>query len=124
MEIKELLKKKQTAMQKEMIGIIESEAEGEILDYLESVINQGCKNGACSALIYYDDTTKFFETHKNEMSAAISDTLCNTGMKLEELAGFDKDDILCVEVNNQNLLVWLVFEEFCYNLLNEYEEVK
>lgn len=78
----------------------------------------GCISGTVSALIYYSDTTKFFDKFKKEIVDLVKD-LQQEGIinSLNDLNDFDKDDPFCEEVYNKNLLAWLAYEEVNQKLL-------
>lgn len=80
---------------------------------IDELMSHGCQSGMVSGLIYYTDTTKFFEEHKDEINALLKDTLWSTGLDTAELFGdkWDTDDPLCMDTTNQNLLAWFGFEE-------------
>ena len=80
---------------------------------IDELMAHGCQSGIVSGLIYYADTTKFFEDHKGEINKLLKDTLWSTGLDTAELFGdkWDTDDPLCMDTTNQNLLAWFGFEE-------------
>jgi len=75
----------------------------------------GCASGMVGDLIYYKDTIPFFKRHKNEIvgiaKEQANDYGVSFGQMLEGLNGWDKDDPLCDDTQNQNLLAWFGFEE-------------
>ena len=84
-------------------------------DIFLSIINDGCKSGACRDLIYYGQTKRFYETYKYE----INELLYKSGYdNLADLFGSDWDvhDTLALEEDNQNLLAWFGFEETLTNI--------
>ena len=74
------------------------------------------------SLIYYDDTTKFFENYKEEINDILSEHINDSGLSINELFGnkYDNDDPLNLDYSNQNLLAWFGFEETSNKL---YEEI-
>ena len=80
---------------------------------IDELMTHGCQSGTVSGLIYYADTTKFFEDHKGEINELLKDTLWSAGLTCVELFGdkWNSDDPLCMDTNNQNLLAWFGFEE-------------
>ena len=80
---------------------------------IDELMTHGYQSGMVSGLIYYADTTKFFEAHKAEINELLKDTLWSTGLDTAELFGdkWDTDDPLCMDTINQNLLAWFGFEE-------------
>lgn len=88
-------------------------------DIFLSVINDGCKSGACRDLIYYGQTKNFYETYKHE----INELIYKSGYdNLADLFGSDWDthDTLALEEDNQNLLAWFGFEETLTNLAHKF----
>ena len=80
---------------------------------IDELMTHGCQSGMVPGLIYYTDTTKFFEAHKAEISELLKDTLWSTGLTCVELFGdkWNSDDPLCMDTTNQNLLAWFGFGE-------------
>ena len=90
---------------------------------MEDLQQYGCISGMVNELIYYDDTSKFFDKYKNDINEMLKDTLCCTGLSIEELFGdkYDKGDPLFLDYLNKNLLAWFGFEETSRNI---YEQLK
>lgn len=88
----------------------ESGAKG----FLEDLMQGGCQSGMVSGLIYYNDTVKFYKTHKAEIKALLVETLQDTGYT-DPIGLFgdkwDRDDPFAEDTQNQNLLAWFGFEE-------------
>lgn len=89
----------------------------------QAVINDlqqgGCSSGMVSHLIYYSDTTAFYDKHKEEINTLLSDYLNEFGYQSpQELFGnkWDKEDSLCLDTNNKNLLSWFAFEEVAFGI--------
>ena len=84
-------------------------------DIFLSVMNDGCKSGACRDLIYYGQTKRFYETYKHEINELLWKSYFNN---LADLFGSDWDihDPLVLEEDNQNLLAWFAFEETITNI--------
>lgn len=88
--------------------------------YLQDVVNHGCQGGSVSGLIYYDDTLKFFEEHKEEINELLTELIDGAGCRIDELfKNFDSDDPLCRETNNMNLLAWFAYEEAARKVLED-----
>lgn len=89
---------------------------------LEDLLQYGCESGIVSELIYYSDTTAFFEQHCQEINALLEEMLVGTGYTSPaELFGskWDSADPLALEPINQNLLAWFGFEEIAHRLQTE-----
>ena len=86
----------------------ESGADG----VLQDLMHGGCQSGFVGHLIYYKDTTKFFATHRREISALLVEMVQATGLQPVEMFGaaWDSEDPLAQEIGNRNLLAWFGFE--------------
>lgn len=95
----------------------------ELLKSMEDLQEHGCISGMINELMYYDDTSKFFDEYKDEINEIVSDLTQNLDFSLEGLFGsnFDKNDPLIIDYYNKNLLAWFSFEEVSNKI---YEEVK
>ena len=84
-------------------------------DIFLSVMNDGCRSGACHDLIYYGQTKRFYEAYKHEINELIYK--CDY-TNLSDLLGGDWDnrDPLALEEDNQNILAWFGFEETLTNI--------
>lgn len=72
----------------------------------------GCQSGMVGHLIYYCDTIKFFKKHRREISAILAEYIEDGVLEsMADLNGWDKEDPLALDTNNQNLLAWFGFEE-------------
>ena len=96
----------------------EYESSDELLKSMEDLQQYGCISGMINELIYYDDTTKFFDKYKEEINELLSNLIDGTGLSMQELFGdkFDNEDPLVLDYNNKNLLAWFGFEETVNNL--------
>ena len=89
------------------------------------VLNNGCQSGFVGHLVYYNQTTAYYEEHKEEINELFYDTLDESGINNpSELFGDggDKEDPLALYQSNQNLLAWFGFEETMRNFAREFEE--
>lgn len=86
--------------------------------FVSDIMRCGCISGMVGHLIYYSDTTKFFEEYKTEINELLNESKENTGLSITELFGdkFDSEDPLCLDTHNQNLLAWFGFEETAYQI--------
>lgn len=92
-------------------------------DYLKEVSEHGCSSGIVSGLIYYTDTTKFYQAHKAEIWEQLSEDAENVGESvLSYMAnsrwGADIDDPDVFE----NQLAWYGYEAACQRLLDRHED--
>lgn len=91
------------------------------------VLYHGCQSGVVGHLIYYADTTKYYEDHKTEINEMLYEVMSECGMyDPKELFGdkWDSEDPLALDTYNQNLLAWFGFEETLRKLGNRFEEVE
>mgnify|MGYP005829393741 FL=1 len=82
-------------------------------DVLQHLAENGCQSGMVGGLIYYSETSAFYERHKSEISNLLRDMLDDCGCSVSELFGekWDESDPLANDTMNQNLLSWFAFEE-------------
>lgn len=123
--MKTLCKNATTKLEKAVQKIInkyaadyESGAEG----FMKDLRYGGCQSGLVGELIYYNDTCRFYNQHKQEINALLYETLENCGLKSPaELFGdkWDEQDPMGIQDQNQNLLAWFAFEETAMRLLPE-----
>jgi hypothetical protein len=111
-----------TPLERSTLAIIKSNIEkGYEESFFNDLVQHGCVSGMVGGMIYYCETSKFFEKNKDEISKMLSNTLSECGLNCaSELFGdkFDTDDFLCTEQTNQNLLAWFGFEETARNIAN------
>jgi hypothetical protein len=80
----------------------------------EDLERGGGESGIVSGLIYYKDTTAFFDTHKQEILELLKNTLKETGYDSPaQIFGdkWDNSDPLAFDQYNKNLLAWFAWEE-------------
>jgi hypothetical protein len=106
--------------------IILSEVDENYIDsFFEDLQQNGCISGMIGALIYYADTTKFFETHIEDINQELKDLMWEIGADSPTgLFGdkYDSEDPLCRDNTNQNLLAWFAFETVADRFCRELEE--
>ena len=93
-------------------------------DIFMDVLEHGCQSGIVSSLIYYDDTTKFYDNHKAEINALWYEVMTETGIYNPlELFGdkWDREDPLALDVINKNLLAWFAFEETLRQIASNFD---
>lgn len=106
----------------EIVEEIETCYENREEEFFEDLFRNGCISGMVSSLVYYTETQKFFKEHSEEINEMISETINSIGC--DSLTGifgdkFDKEDFLCLEQSNQNLLAWFGFEETARKIANK-----
>lgn len=75
--------------------------------FLRDVLCFGCKCGIVGSLIYYHDTTAFFNCYYSEIEDLREEHECNYGCPLD------------IKGDLRNFLAWFAFEETAYQLANE-----
>lgn len=91
------------------------------------VLEHGCQSGCVGHLIYYSDTTRYYDTHKDEINTLLHEWLWSCGFKSpSELFGdkWDEEDPLALDTYNKNLLAWFGFEETLRNLARNFKELE
>lgn len=89
------------------------------------ILNNGCQSGFVGHLVYYSQTTTYYEEYKEEINELLYDTMDECGICVpSELFGdkWDKEDPLALYQYNQNILAWFGFEETMRNFAREFEE--
>lgn len=102
-------------LKNEVLEILESyvdDDERSLKEVIEDVNQYGCQSGYIREMIWFSDTTKFFNTHREEIAELIETINDEIGTNiLTELKDFIQEDPLCFEPHNKNLLAWFAFEE-------------
>tara|TARA_R110002020_G_scaffold87892_8_gene216343 strand:+ start:226 stop:588 length:363 start_codon:yes stop_codon:yes gene_type:complete len=87
---------------------------------LSELAEHGCASGIVSDLIYYHDTTKFYQRNKQEIGVLLAEILDDCGCTVNGLLrDWDQFDPLANDTHNQNLLAWFSFEETAMRYSNE-----
>jgi len=79
---------------------------------INDIVNYGCGSGACSGLIYYKDTTAFYNEHENEIWEQLEEDTENQGFHnvMELIGSFNGAEQIGNEAQFQNLLTWYIVE--------------
>jgi len=101
-----------TPLQTAVHNWYQSQVEDDYTTAIDDLLQNGCQSGMVSDLIYYTDTTAFFQKHEEEIYEILRD-YADEGLGYPEdyLRGWDKSDPFAKDTNNQNLLAWFGFEE-------------
>ena len=89
----------------------------------KDLLENGCVSGMVGHLIYYRDTVKFYQRHRQEIDGLLKESLDSCGVSGPgELFGekWDREDPLARGDLNQNLLAWFGFEETVRGLHPDY----
>ena len=109
----------------DILSVFKADGRDEAESYIKDVLQYGCQAGTVSRLIFYNDTTAFFEKHKEEIKKLLTELMHEIGAKSPaELFGdkWDDDDYFCEDVYNQNLLAWFGYEETLRKVASVFEE--
>lgn len=107
--------------------IKEWENYGNKIQIFEDVLTHGCQSGIVGNLVYYADTTYFYNKYKDEINELLYTIMNDLGSyNLSALFGdkWDVEDPLALNVTNQNLLAWFGFEETLRNIGSQIDVVK
>ena len=112
------LKGAKTPLEKKVQSIVSQETKdsysGNVEAYLNDLFRSGCQSGMVNCLIYYADTLKWYKKYIDEINQLLKDTMDSLGTyDIPDIFGekWDKEDPLCLDTHNQNLLAWVSFEE-------------
>jgi hypothetical protein len=119
------LKAEGTKLEKKVINVLLDQGTAEEIEsYITDLLQHGCVSGMVSELIYYNDTTEFYNKYKKDINNLLADIMDETGIDSpSELFGdkWDNEDPLAEDTQNQNLLAWFGFEETCNRIANQLE---
>ena len=93
-----------------------------LIDPLKEVCEHGCTSGIVDHLIYTVDCVRFYRSFHREIDTLLRDMCADTGEQPNALfsrSGWDADDPLARDDQNQNILAWFGFEETANTLLRE-----
>jgi hypothetical protein len=111
------------ALEREVKSICESESEnyddgirGFILDLRQG----GCASGLIGELVYYEDTTKFYNKFENEIQELIDNYTQELGYnnQLEFISSLNGSENVYDNEQLKNLLAWFAFEETAFQLFD------
>lgn len=93
-------------------------------------LEHGCVSGIVGSLIYYSDTTAFYDKNKEKINELLYDVMEECGIyNLNELFGngdvkWDEEDPLALDYYNKNILAWFGFEECMRRFASNFEELE
>ena len=97
------------------------------INIFTDVLYHGCQSGTVGFLIYYNQTTAYYNEHKEEINTLLYELMEGTGLySPTDLFGnkWDKEDPLAIEDYNQNLLAWFGFEETLRIIGQKFEQLE
>ena len=82
---------------------------------IKDVVQHGCSGGTISELIYYADTSAFYEKYKEEIWQRLSDMADDLGCDsiLHLIVTFNGSKEVGSHLQLKNLLAWWAAEEVC-----------
>lgn len=94
-----------------------------IIARCNDVLNAGCVSGIVSSMIYYSETTKFYNDFYDEIYELIEE-LENEGIEILEVLknNLDIAQIVMNDEQAKNQIAWLTYEEITRKLLYIVEE--
>lgn len=128
--VKKLLNTTKSELEKDVLNYILDEWENysnNRIAIITDVLEYGCVSGMVGHLIYYSDTTAYYDEHKEEINELLYNLLWGCGFKSpSELFGdkWDEEDPLCINTYNKNLMAWFGFEETMRNVASKFEELE
>ena len=100
--------------------LLETQDKGTIKD----TADQGCAGGTIPELIYYADTSAFYEKYKEEIWQRLSDMADDLGEPsiLHLIVTFNGAKEVGSHLQLQNLLAWWACEDVCREITAEKED--
>lgn len=106
-----------TPLERNVAKWIRSQAEGYpdtgVEGALRDLFHGGCSSGIVGHLIYTADCVAFYQRHRAEIAAMLSDSLVETDVQSPSglLRDWEFSDPLALDTSNQTLLAHFGFEE-------------
>ncbi len=93
----------------------------DVINYLKDVTQHGCA-GCCYGLVYYKDTTKFYDTYADEIEDLLYEYQQNMGFanRFAAIASFRGAENVGDITQEKNLLAWFAYEEIARKILQKY----
>ena len=90
---------------------------------IEDVVQHGCSGGTISELIYYADTSAFYEKYKEEIWRRLSDMADDMGEPsiLHLIVTFNGAKEVGSELQLHNLLAWWAVEDVCRGICADWD---
>ena len=91
---------------------------------IEDVTRHGCSGGTISELIYYADTSAFYEKYKEEIWRRLSDMADDLGGDsiLHLIVTFNGSKEVGSDLQLRNLLAWWAAEEVCRGICMDWDD--
>ncbi len=91
--------------------------------WLDDLARHGCSSGMVSGLIYYNETSKFYQEHKTEIWEQLAEDADSHGTSIMEMLG----EIQCFRENVtdedtfENYMAWYAYEAAAQALIDRHE---
>jgi hypothetical protein len=96
----------------EQIQRYEGKKKEQLKSFLEDMQKGGCMSGMIGDFIYNADCKQFYIEHIDELEEIKEDLEESLGERIENKHNLPHYTFMC----------WLCFEEYCYNIYNEFFE--
>ena len=114
-----------TELEKAVVELLVENADGNEYDnktplqgYLEDLVHSGCQSGMVDGMIFYSETTAFFNVYEDEILEIISNLMEETGINdITELLKNWEGHLYNFTEGNKNFAVWFVIESIANKLL-------
>lgn len=94
-----------------------------VLDELYEMHFNGAKNSPCAGLVYYDDTTRFYDHFKERINERIYDLIRSFGLEtVVEWFEIDIRDVVALNKYAKNAYTWSYAEEIARQILAKVDE--
>ena len=114
----------QMAVEFEQDSILDWLLETQERSTIKDVVQHGCSGGTISELIYYADTSAFYEKYKEEIWRRLSDMADDLGCDsiLHLIVTFNGAKEVGSELQLRNLLAWWAAEEVCRGICMDWDD--
>ena len=114
----------QMAVEFEQDSILDWLLETQERSTIKDVVQHGCSGGTISELIYYADTSAFYEKYKDEIWQRLSDMADDLGCDsiLHLIVTFNGSKEVGSHLQLKNLLAWWAAEEVCRGICMDWDD--
>ena len=114
----------QMAVEFEQDSILDWLLETQERSTIKDVVQHGCSGGTISELIYYADTSAFYEKYKEEIWQRLSDMADDLGCDsiLHLIVTFNGSKEVGSHLQLKNLLAWWAAEEVCRGICMDWDD--
>ena len=114
----------QMAVEFEQDSILDWLLETQERSTIKDVVQHGCSGATISELIYYADTSAFYEKYKEEIWQRLSDMADDLGCDsiLHLIVTFNGSKEVGSHLQLKNLLAWWAAEEVCRGLCMDWDD--